>query len=519
MTPDGADTVADTHGGPPSQRAPWALISTLGAFTTLAALYLGSGAGRERFIDPDAWHQMALIREALSLGYLPRTDPFSFTSSVEPLVHHEWGMGVWLYWVGTTFGAFGLGVLRDLLSLGIGAACIACARRRGTSCPVLWATAPVAIFLLWTGFSTVRAQMFTLFFLAVLLWFLELDRDGRRWWAYPWLFIHLLWVNMHAGFVVGGIAFACYLVDRAIHREPIKHLFVIGAAMVALVALNPYGLSYFAYLWHGLTLDRELIGEWQPIWSMWWPLLAVFAMSLVLALYAIVRSRLGWKDLATCLFLFATVYAAIRHQRHLSLYAVAWAAFIPPLIQQTPLAALLNRLLSPSRPRMAIMASALAVTSVAWYGTQRVWVPTIPANPGEHPSLLYPVGAVDYLKEVEFQGSLISPFEVGAFVSWRSFPDVLVSMDGRFEVAYEPALLADHQRFYRAESSWQGFLRAHVPDAVLARISAPVADSLTIDDGWEAAYEDDVYAVFVPSDHGLPRVDRRGVRLSTAFPD
>jgi len=488
--------------------------AVVAGYLALALAFLAGGAGTG-FIDPDSWHQMALFREALVLGQLPRSDPFAYTSTVEPLVHHEWGTGALLYVAGTGFGALGFALLRDTLALSVAALCVACARRRGAEVGVLWATLPVAVLMAWIGVTTVRAQMFTLLFLALLLWFLELDRAGRRWWIAPWLVAYVLWVNLHAGFIVGAVAFALHGLEQLARGKPFGHLLAVGLAMAALVAVTPYGLDYYAYLWHGLRMDRPLITEWRSLLHAWWPLILAYGVSLLIAAYALYRG--GLRRATGMLFVFAAAYAAARHQRHLSLYAVAWASTVPSLLQGTPLAAILGRALAPTRRGVAIGAVAAAVLAGGAFLQHRPWAPAMPANPGDHSMLLYPVGAVDYLRDQGFRGNLLTPFEAGAFVSWRLYPDVLVSLDGRYEVAYAPELLDRHLAFYRAAEGWQGLLEDTPTDAVLVRADAAVAEALPRLAGWRVVYRDDAYEVFT-REAALPYVDRRGELLVGSFP-
>jgi len=266
--------------------------------TAVACVFIAAGAARG-IIDPDLFHQMALIREAIATGSLPRTDTFAYTSSVEPLVHHEWGMGVISYFVATTFGAAGLGLLRDGLACGIGLFCLLCARRRGADWPILWAVLPLPAFLMLIGITTVRAQMFTLLFLSMLLWFLELDRAGQRRWIGVWLVAFVVWVNIHAGFVVGIIAFGSHTLEEWLRGRPVLHLVALGLVLLALVGVNPYGFEYYAYLWHGLTMKRPLIAEWQSILHTWWGVVMLYAVSLLLVVYGVVRR--GWSpDFDSC---------------------------------------------------------------------------------------------------------------------------------------------------------------------------------------------------------------------------
>jgi hypothetical protein len=143
----------------------------------------------------------------------------------------------------------------------------------------------------------------------------------------------------------------------------------------------------------------------------------------------------------------------------------------------------------------------------------------IPSSPADDRALIYPVGAVDYLRESGFEGNLLTPFEVGAFVSWNLYPRVLVSMDGRFEVAYAPELLERHLRFFGANEGWQAFLNEIPARAVLVESTVPVAERMRGLAGWRAVYRDDAYEVF-ERDTGQvrPMVDRRGIPLTGRFP-
>jgi hypothetical protein len=65
------------------------------------------------FVDIDLFHEMALYREVLNRGSIPRNDVFSYIPTLNPVVHHEWGTGAILYWVTvkTGFAATGLMIL------------------------------------------------------------------------------------------------------------------------------------------------------------------------------------------------------------------------------------------------------------------------------------------------------------------------------------------------------------------------------------------------------------------------
>src|SRR5690348_14918510 len=144
------------------------------------------------YVDPDLWHEMSLAREACELGRLPLEDRFAYTPTVYPSVHHEWGTGMALYAVYSTLGLTGIMLLKYLLIAGLAAICWLAASKRGASRETFLSLAPLAIILGSIGFTTIRAQVFTLVFLAILLWCLEFDRRGQRRWIWFWLPLHVL---------------------------------------------------------------------------------------------------------------------------------------------------------------------------------------------------------------------------------------------------------------------------------------------------------------------------------------
>ncbi|MCZ6709665.1 MAG: hypothetical protein O7B25_04815, partial [Gammaproteobacteria bacterium] len=479
------------------------------ALTALAMLLL-SGIALNTFVDPDIFHEMALIREACALGRLPLQDPFAYTPTVYPIVHHEWGTGVLSYFVATRAGVPGILTLKYLLTAAIAAGCVVCARRGGAGLPVLCMLAPTAIFMGWIGFTTIRAQMYTLLLLVCLIYFLDRDREGGRWWIGPWLALYLLWVNLHAGFAVGLILFLLHAAEQLVRRKPVRHLVLVGLTMIGLVAVNPYGIRYYPFLWQALWMDRPLIPEWAPLWEATSnPMvfcLILYVVSLLVLGYAIYR--VGFRKMLGLTLVLILAYAALRHRRHLSLYAVAWLCYVPRFIEGTRLGEMLTRAWT-TRPRATLFVWTLVgLISAVGVVRHRPWELSLPANECEHRVLIYPVGAVDYLEQVDFRGNLMVPFTVGAFITWKLHPDVKVSLDGRYEVAYPPEALVENHAYYMADPGWQETLDRYPTDAVLVPRSQPISEAMPRAEGWNRVYRDDVYEIYVRPSLTLPVVDR-----------
>lgn len=488
------------------------------AFLSLMLLLGGIHAVVD-FADPDMWHEMAHVRESLERGGILREEIFAFTRTVEPVVHHEWGTGALLLATLTWAGEDGLLLLRFALGVGIVAACAIVARRRGASWPVLCALLPAAMILLGPGFSVIRAQMFTLLFLAVLFGFLTADEQGRRWWIAACLPLFVLWLNLHAGFVVGGILLGAWTVERAVRGLPVLHLLATLAAIAALVLVNPYGIDYVPYLWEALRMERPLITEWRPVWQAHALVIAVYVSALLVVVYAAIRK--GVRNLPGLLIVALVAYAGLRHQRHLTIFGVAWVCFVPAYLEGTRLSELIVGLWR-KRPRLvAALYLALGLSGLVGMAVRNPWQVRLPANADDRTVLRYPVGAVRYLNETGFAGRLVTPFEVGAFVSWNLHPRVLVSLDGRYELAYEPEMLNEHILFFRGEGDWRTLLERYSPDAILVPQERPVREKLAASNEWRVVYQDDLFVLFVASSlesrSVLPLRDRRGERISDAF--
>jgi len=485
---------------------------TRSALATLALAVLLL-AGMAPFIDLDVWHAMTLFRDALAAGWIPDHDRLAYTPTIAPMVHHEWGAGAIAYLIGTRWGAPGLQLLRLGLVLAIVAVAVRVALQRGARPPVLQALALLAIPMAWITLTLVRAQLYTVLCLAVLLACLESDRRGGRRWILPWLALWVLWVNLHAGFVVGAIFLAGHAAEQWWRGRPIVHLVGTLVAMALLVSVNPYGVRYYSYLAHALTMDRRMIVEWLPLWSAAPPAVAVTLLSMLVAVLALRRTGLsraaGWP------LLVVSAAAALRSQRHVSIYALVWLAYVPALVSSTSLGDALERV----QQRWGVFLwSFLLVVGLAYGARTRPWDTPVMGRTTSRQWYAYPVGPVDYLQRQGFAGNVLLPFETGAYVSWKTDGRVKVSIDSRFEAAFRSALLAEHLDFFYAGNGWRSMLDRYPHDLILVERDMPVAPLMRALPGWSLIYEDDAFLLFARSGLALPYVDRRGQDIVGVFP-
>jgi len=466
-------------------------------------------------VTHDAFHEMALVRVFAESGHFPIGDVFAFTPTIYPAVHHEWGTGLILYWCAgiSPLGMNGMAILRISIVLAIAAALYRAARNGGAHPLLFCICAPILFPLLWVGFATIRAQLFTLLFILLQILLQQSDWQGRKRWIAAWAVMYVVWLNMHAGFVVGVAMLFLHVLERWLTElgdewsiEGLReayfklwhHILLIPILVVGL-QINPWGLLYGPYLLRAITMPRPTILEWQPLWMTHDSVTAMAAFTVsILALGYVAKNR-RWARLRGWCFCCLAAYMALKHLRHGSIYSIVWMAYMPGWLTPTAFGRSAISSLTNCRTVAIRGACAMAIGSIGFILWHPIWSATIPSE-DPNGSMVYPTAAVKYLKERGFTGNVMTPFASGAYVSWMCYPSVRVSLDGRYEVAYREDILPKHDLFYGAELGWQKVLDEFPADLVLVQKNAAVHRYLgkrgTNTESWQVIHEDPVFALY-----------------------
>src|SRR5213075_410715 len=107
-------------------------------------------------------------------------------------------------------GNVGLIALAHAIHLTVVAVVLLLARRNGASAVGLAMLGPLGIGMVLSGLTVLRAHVFTLVFVGILLWCLDADRRGSRRWVLAWIPLQVAWQNCHGGFVVGPMLVAAH---------------------------------------------------------------------------------------------------------------------------------------------------------------------------------------------------------------------------------------------------------------------------------------------------------------------
>jgi hypothetical protein len=194
--------------------------------------------------DPDLWGYMAFGKSFWEQGKFLYQDIFSYLPSHSRWIYHEWLTGVIFFPLYQAMGALGLQLLKYSLGLSTLLVIYMTARQRSAD---HYAT----IFILFAisgflefGYSPVRAQVFTFFFLALTLYILETARITSRWKILLWLIpIQVIWCNLHGGFLVGLGLLGLYMIGELVSRKPfIQYVGILFLSSLATLII-PYGIE------------------------------------------------------------------------------------------------------------------------------------------------------------------------------------------------------------------------------------------------------------------------------------
>jgi hypothetical protein len=496
-------------------------------FPVLAVIF---GLCAHALLSADTWWHLATGRWIAVHRAVPLTDPFSFTAAGQRWIAHEYLADLAMYGLHRGGGLPAL-VLANAALLTL-AFWLVWRRCRGP------APAGVLALLLgiWAARPTfaLRPQTCTLVFGAVFLWLLDRhtesfrhqaasskstgQRSGLELGAWSlWLLLPLLmllWVQLHAGYVLGLalIAFTAVadMVDRATGRsapapQSWRAPLVSLALCAAVVPLNPNGFALYRFPFELLRMRvNQYILEWRsPPFSdpRYWPFLGLAFLTLLALMFSAQKCRPGQ-------YLLFTVFlaAALNSRRNIPVFVLIAVPLLAeharwPRRPVTWLAGVWARL-SARAGRSAVLAAAGRVAAPAVLAAAVafcIWQ-TRAAIQGQRAaeSAAYPADAVRFLANHPLPDNLINAYQFGGYMIWR-LPGRKVFIDGRADL-YGDAFLQEFVEIYRGYKVPDSFLDHWQVRTAILEPGSGLAGVLAIETGggkWSQVYQDSHAVIFV----------------------
>jgi len=459
--------------------------------------------------DPDLWGYLAFGRLFWETGKFPYQDVFSYLPTRPLWVYHEWLTGVLFYPLYQKGGAAALQLVKFACGLITLAFIYLTARRRGGDLFSSLIFCFVILGLFSLGYNPVRAQVFTYAFFAVSLYLLESARLSggyrRLWLLIP---LQVLWCNLHGGFLAGLGLIALYGVGEALSRRPVLPYAAVFLAAGLATLINPYGLSYWHYLYEAITMPRPDITEWSSLLGAFRQemlTLTEFTYVACLVLIALLLAFWArWREVTPILVLGATLVQGLMHVRHLTFFMILAAAYFPSLSRKfleiwQPSPSLLSRFGKAARIAGIILLTALLLLGVKRFVGRAPLTLKVTGLPQgqELPGLYYPLGGSAHIEAQGLQGKLLTEFSWGEYLIWTLYPRCLVALDGRYETVYPPEVAKRYFAFIYGREGWQKFLQDYPPHLILIDSRKRLCALLRQDPAWQPVYTDSGCALFV----------------------
>lgn len=428
----------------------------------------------------DLWWLLRAGQDIWHTGHVPLVDHYSHTAYGHYWSNHEW------LWEAIAYALHHVGGMPTLAAwTGATAAVTLWLMRRSTHAtgyvvPVVLGASMLLLSISWTTRPQVTSML--LFALTVVL----LGRESYQW--LPPVF--LVWANLHAQVVMGGLVVAAALAAACVawlrdsdstNTRRLRHLGLATAVNALTTLATPLGPHLWTYVLSANGRPgQDRIAEWA---SAFHPLISNFLFwALLGALVVLVlrrRNRLvPWHARVTALATLAMTPMAILAVRNIPFFVVAAVPLLLTLV---------------GRPETTVGTVAHWRSALLAFGTASavvvglVWL-AAPPKLDWHP---VPRQLAAALRECP--GPLYNDYNEGAALIWW-VPDVKVFADNRQDPY--PADVIDASAGLDARTYHSAFARYDVRCAYLPRTDTLA--TVLQHDGWTPTYDDGASVVLVP---------------------
>ncbi|MBI3448867.1 MAG: hypothetical protein HY049_08140 [Acidobacteria bacterium] len=535
-------------------------VASLAAYLLVLSIF--------KLSNNDIFIHLKLGEWILAHGAVPSADPFSFTAGGRPYVAHEWLAAVVFHLVHAAAGVNGLILFKALLVVLTAGLLVRVAFRLGATLPsILWSSI-LALHVASARFLE-RPHLFSyLFVAAYLALFFEYREGGRRRaWLYAIPLLHILWVNLHGGHVVGLLLVAVFAVGEAAERWRGRATRADAVAVAALIPatiaaslVNPYGwkLLTFPFELTGMRLYMNQILEWRPPYDPSYntfTMFVFFVAHVVLVIGAMVlagsdrirRALLVWLGLEVALLILCwfqpghplwtpdvlavalyalagvlLVLAAARARTFDVTFVGIVALFLLLALRHNRgtadaalatwpiLAAASPRWRRPSATVLASLAVVSVTVTVAAFGYHYNFGKFVREG-GLGVTRDVPSCALDFVEREHLSGNAFVSYALAGPLIERVSPGVKVNMDSRNEV-YGEDLYREYLGALETPAAMRAYLAAHPVDLFFMGFDdreAAVFDDLTRAGGFVPVYYDDRVFVLVRRNPGTEELIRR----------
>ncbi len=460
-----------------------------------------------RILGLDIWWHLAVGKYLLQTRTFPHNDVFSFTGA--PWDNKEWLFGIFVYLIHRLGGVN----LMTLAKAGLFASTFmllyALSVKRSGNRYISIAVVVLAAFACRIRLAF-RPELISLVFIAALLIMLECYLRGNRKPLCAFPFLMLVWVNMHPLAFLGLAILLIYVIGQIVARalssqaaangwrrlggrELLLLLIILAASCVAFIC-NPIS-------WHRFLSPIELvtkhsaylstITEVQPLPIFQFPSFAAFLILTVFTLVMFISTMEPTDTIILAVFGAISVTMA----RNAPLLPVCATAIIVREFTQF-FSSLPAGTFEFFKKWQRVFDVAIAVLLAALI----VWAVMLPDFGLGYAGLLYPEGAVKYVKANGPVGRMFNIYDWGGYLIWNLYPQYQVFMDGRGPDVYPPEFWSEYETVELAKDGWNKVLDKYGVNFILISTGNKLHNliaGLNESASWRLAYWDFQSMVFL----------------------
>lgn len=492
-------------------------IAAIGSFFILVFSFASFGIN-----DSDVAQYLASGKYIVEHHFAPSTNVYAYPNLGYKMVCDEWLFHVIVYSIYAFVGFTGLAIFQIAIVISI-FVLLYLAGRRVARPTVLLPILLVALLAAHERFM-LRADLLSLLFVVMYIYILEKyesDKNTKLVYALP--FLQLIWANFHGFWIVGLIIMAIYIFSDfviKIWRKTFNSIFdykllVIFIMSILVGFVNPYGVAGFKVPFERLT---ELGGSHSALLDFnadfYSPFsqtsearhLSVEMYKILLALsLVILLARIKKITLRHILLYAAFLLMSINFIRNIPMFAVVPGFILPQhlndLVDQIKLR------LSQKKTEIAhwlviiifiistIFISSTLVSNKFYLREGRTRRFGLEMN-----TLVFPIKAVEFIKENKLAGPLFNDYNIGSYLNWRLYPEQSAFIDGRTN-SYDVKFLEDYFKIMVGTTPYQEVvLKYNINYFLLNHKSNDtklIIPRLYNDPDWALVYFDELSVIFV----------------------
>jgi len=441
--------------------------------------------------DYDLWWHIVMGRDMLAGAAIERFDLYSFTAAMEPVLNHEWLSEVIMALIYSAWGETGLILWRHGMTLVIILLALNLAGMRSRHDLSRIVVILCFVLVLRPGISF-RVHLFTMLFLLILVTMLYVSRRGGKLpGVLPVGILFLLWSNLHGAFILGLLVWYIYVGEALVlkgYKAGFPRVILLLVIPLFVTLVNPYGIGLWRFIASELTnpFSSRYISEWQRF-SFEARELSFFGVCLLTWFSYLVSQRK--KDAAeTCVLVLASLMGCMA-VRHTPLFVIlafpAMARHVDGLIERILKAGGTGAALSQLPIYIVSIVFGIFAVLFVYTGTPERFAIATDNDP-------LPVQSVAFIEGNNLQGNLWVPLHWGGYVLYHLYPDIKVSIDGRWAMVYPRDVMKDTMTFaYEGGGKrWKEILEQYDATFALVETANPSFCEMEQDRDWEFIFRE-----------------------------